>query len=43
MDTVFFFLIEAAKDTTSYYITVVWSCIAALWVEVWDISLLFDE
>ena len=32
-----------AKDTTSYHVTVVWSCNVALCFEVCSISLLFDE
>lgn len=39
--TAFFF--NVTKDTSSYLSTVVWSCYVTLWVEVWNISLLFDE
>ena len=41
--TVVFFSSQVAKDTPSYLSTVILSCKVALWVEVWDISLLFDE
>ena len=43
MHAVFFFLILDAEDTTCYHISVLWSCNVALWVEVWDYSLLIDE
>ena len=31
------------EETNYYHITVIWSCNTTLWVEVGDISLLFDE
>ena len=39
----FFFSIQVARDTSSYQIIGFWSCNIALWVDVWDISLLFND